>query len=50
MKKEEADIWRDGYEAGLKKALRDNDEAIKIGSAILDVLDNRYEFSKEEYY
>ena len=41
--------WREGYDAGMKTALRENDEAINVGRAILNVLDGRYEFKKEDY-
>lgn len=41
--------WRKGYDLGIQTALRQNDEAIKIGLAILAVLDNRYEFSQKDY-
>lgn len=49
MNKEEAKIWKEGYESGHKAATREEDSAIKIGRAILDVLDNRYEFAEEDY-
>ena len=41
--------WREGYDLGMKNALRENDIAIKIGRAIVDALDSRYEFQKEDY-
>ncbi len=46
--KEDSD-WRRGYNLGVQTAMRQNDIAIKIGRAILDALDERYEFSKEDY-
>ena len=49
MNKEESEIWRKGYDLGVQNTLRDNDEALKLGRAILNVLDNRYEFKEEEY-
>jgi len=41
--------WRQGYETGVKTVLRQNNDAIRIGEAILKALDNRYEFRKEDY-
>ncbi len=41
--------WRKGYELGVKVTLKDNSQAIKLGEAIISVLDNRYEFQKEDY-
>jgi len=41
--------WRKGYDLGVQKTLRDNEIALKIGRAIVDALDNRYEFQKENY-
>ena len=41
--------WREGYDMGFKAAQRENDEAIRIGDAILRVLDERYEYKKEDY-
>lgn len=49
MNKEEAKIWKEGYDSGCKSTLHNEGAAIKIGRAILDVLDNRYEFAKEDY-
>ena len=47
--KEFDDEWRKGYDIGFKAAMREHDEAVKIGNAVLDVLDNRYQFKKEDY-
>lgn len=41
--------WRKGFEAGASSIMRENDVAIKLGRAILDALDDRYEFRKEDY-
>lgn len=41
--------WRKGYDMGVQNALRTNDIAIKIGSAILDALDKRYQQHEEDY-
>lgn len=49
LSKEENDIWRVGFQMGSEQALRDNDIALQIGRSILSVLDNRYEFVKENY-
>lgn len=49
MNDKEAKIWREGFEAGVKSANRENDIAIRIGRAILDALDDRYEFAKEDF-
>lgn len=47
--KEYYDHWKKGYDQGMKNAIYENNAALKIGSAILDVLDTRYEFKKEDY-
>lgn len=50
MKEEtENEIWRKGYDLGMKNALQQNSQALAIGNAILAVLDNRYEFAKTDY-
>lgn len=49
MTKEEGKIWKEGYDAGIKSALRDNAMALKMAHAILDVMDERYEFKEEDY-
>ena len=41
--------WRKGYDLGVQKTLRDNEQAIEIGRVILNTLDERYEFKKEDY-
>lgn len=43
------EAWRKGYDLGVKNTLHTEKEAIKIGQAILEVLDNRYEFAEEDY-
>jgi len=47
--KEYNDKWREGYDAGMKNAMKMTDNERKIGRAILDVLDGRYEFKEEDY-
>lgn len=47
--KEVAETWRKGYDLGTRNALEKNSAALQIGNAILAVLDNRYEFAKEDY-
>lgn len=49
LSKEENDIWRVGYDMGMKNALEKNSIALQIGNSILSVLDERYEFRKEDY-
>jgi hypothetical protein len=49
MTDQEAKIWKEGYEAGAKMVLNQNDKEIKIGKAIMEVLDERYEFKQEDY-
>lgn len=46
---EKQEAWRKGYDLGTKNTLRENAEAIKLGQAILDVLDNRYESAERGY-
>jgi hypothetical protein len=41
--------WRKGYDLGVKTTLRENDIALKLGCAILDALDTRYELKEEDY-
>jgi hypothetical protein len=47
--KKSTSLWKDGFEIGVKTALRDNDTAIKLGLAMLEILDRRYEPKKEDY-
>jgi hypothetical protein len=47
MTKEEAEIWRRGYEQGIRNTLKENEDAIAIGKSIISVLDSRYEFKDE---
>jgi len=52
-KEEESELnkkWREGFEMGMKAAMNDYGAAIKIGEAILSVLDERYELAKEDYF
>lgn len=46
--KREREIWKNGYEMGVKSNFRDNMIAIEIGNAILNALDKRYTFQNEE--
>lgn len=48
-KKEIQDAWREGFEAGSKNTIRENSLALQLGNAILNALDGRYEFKKEDY-
>ncbi len=41
--------WKKGYDLGCQNALRENNVAIKMGKAIMDILDDRYEFKEEDY-
>lgn len=41
--------WRKGYDLGVSITLRNNEDAIQIGRAILDVLDRRYEGIRKDY-
>ena len=42
-------VWRKGYDLGVQQTLRENNIALKIGKAILEALDERYEFKEEDY-
>lgn len=50
--REKQRIWLKGYDDGYKIGVRDfmknNDEAIRIGSAIIEVLDRRYKSINNE--
>lgn len=41
--------WRKGYDLGMQTTLQQNDIALRIGRAVLDAMDSRYEFKKEDY-
>lgn len=41
--------WQRGYEAGFAMFLRENEVYVKVGKAIVEALDDRYEFKKEDY-
>jgi hypothetical protein len=41
--------WRKGYDCGVKNTLHQNRIALRLGEAILAILDERYEFAKEDY-
>ena len=41
--KTEREAWRRGFEQGMETVLRQNEEPLKIGEAILVVLDKRYD-------
>ena len=45
----EEKAWREGYDHGVQQTLRNNDDAIKIGNVILDVIGRRFEFKHEDY-
>lgn len=49
MTDSESEAWKRGYELGVQDNLRQNGDAIKIGDAILDVLDSRYQRIEEDY-
>lgn len=49
QKDKENEMWRRGYDMGVKTALQKNDTAIRIGQAIITALDERYESAKEDY-
>ncbi len=49
LSKEENDIFRIGFEMGKRHSIDENQDSIKIGDAILAVLDSRYEFKEEDY-
>ncbi len=48
MKEEEAKIWKQGYEDGIKASQRMDGKAIRIGNAILDVLYEIFELKDED--
>ena len=35
--------YKEGYKDGMQAALRGNDHALRIGNAILEILDERYQ-------
>lgn len=49
LEAKELSPWQKGYEAGANMVLREHGNAMKLGKAILDVLDDIYEFKKEDY-
>lgn len=49
MTKEQAKFWKQGFDSGVKNILYEKEQAIKIGEAILNVLDERYEFAEKDY-
>ncbi len=49
MNDKEAKIWREGFEAGAKSVQKQNDKAIKIGKAILDVMYETFATQEEDY-
>lgn len=49
QEKKEAEIWRRGYDAGVKTTMNQNSAALRIGNAVLNALDGRYEFKEEDY-
>jgi hypothetical protein len=49
MKTDPKQIIDPAIRAGYERALRDYEKEIKLGSVILEVLDDRYEFAKEDY-
>ena len=49
LEKENADKWRDGYDAGMKQFLRNNQKAMKIGEVIMEVMYDTFETTKEDY-
>ena len=48
MNDKESKIWREGFEAGAKSVQRQNDKAIKIGNAILEVMYETFETYQED--
>lgn len=46
---EKTKAWREGFEAGAKSVQRENDKAIKIGNAILDVMYETFATHEEDY-
>jgi hypothetical protein len=49
MTPEEAKIWKEGFEAGVRATEQRNSKAVKIGNAILDVMYETFETAKETY-
>lgn len=49
LEKIKLESWRKGYNLGMKNTIRQNSLAIQIGSAIIQALDERYEFKNEDY-
>ena len=47
MNTKERQIWAEGFEAGVRETLRIKAIAIKIGDAIIDALDERYELNED---
>ena len=41
-------VWLNGYEAGRRDTINNNEEAINLGNAILEVLDRRYKSINNE--
>ena len=48
MTDEQAKSWKEGFEAGTKSMQRTNEQAIKIGNAILEVMYETFETRKED--
>lgn len=44
----EAEAWKKGYEAGVRFSVNKNEDAIKIGDAILDVMYKRFATHQED--
>ena len=42
INKEELNIWQQGYDRGVRDIMKNNEEAIKIGKAIIEAIDKRY--------
>ncbi len=49
MTKEQSKYWKQGFDAGVEEIRRQEGKAIMLGNAIIAVLDERYEFQKEDY-
>lgn len=48
-KQSEEDIaWRKGYEMGMQTILHQEEAALRIGRAILEALDDRYQYRQED--
>ena len=45
--KEEGEIWKAGYEAGIKEVERTKGGAIKIGEVIMEVMYKRFQTVEE---